>query len=313
MMKRILSAALIMLAATMSSYATITYTETQRLAGAGDTILLNDATAGKDSLRFCAIDVAVAIDRTATGRQRSAWWELSWTDGAVRLELDFSDYTDGINQPEVRLTVCGIPMSVGKSFDPGADIHTIGLEWADGTATVFAGSHRMTGIGTVTMTSPHGPFRLTSSSPGRLIGAGIEAVEAPNLSSGLDAKAIEQYFAEGTHQAPEGIWEYMDRDTDPALALPGGRYRLAVMKSGEGDFTVIYLGGAVTNASAWHPGMIKGHIRDLGFTDHYSLEWNDAMMQPMDDDCYAGLLSPDVMSFHFPLWGNASLRFRKTK
>ena len=312
-MKRILSAAMATSAAIIGCNATVTYTDTRRLAGAGDTLMLDDATAGKDSLRFCAIDVAMAIDRTATGRQRSAWWELSWADGSARLEFDVSDYTDGINQPEVRLFVCGTPVSVGKSLDPCADTHTIGLEWADGIAAIFAGSRRMSGIGTVAMPAPHGPFRLTASAPCRLIGAGIEAEEAPNLSSGMSVDEIERYFSENTHQAPEGIWEYLDRDTDPSLALPGGSYRLAVMKSGEGDFMVIYLGGAVTNASAWHPGMVKGRIRDLGFTDHYGLEWNDAMMLPMDSECYAELPSPEVISFHFPLWGNASLRFRKTK
>lgn len=79
-----------------------------------------------------------------------------------------------------------------------------------------------------------------------------------------------------------GYWEYLDRDNDPDRARPGGRYTLAIIPSGTaGRYDIIYASGARVNAGQWQCGMIKGHLTSTAFVDHYTLEWFDAMCQPV--------------------------------
>lgn len=87
----------------------------------------------------------------------------------------------------------------------------------------------------------------------------------------------------------EGVWEYFDRVNDPDNVRPGGRYRLAVVRSGtiSGGYDMIYLGGAAVCRDLWQPGMVKGRLHPTLLLDVYDLQWYDATGNLLDDEASA--------------------------
>ena len=116
-------------------------------------------------------------------------------------------------------------------------------------------------------------------------------------------------------QSPAGVWRYLDRDNDPAWSRPGGKYTLGIVRDeGEKDaWTIVYLGGAVTNSDRWSPGMRKGSLKGSGFLRDFNLEWIDAMCGVLgeDDECSAALSDDgQILTLRFPL-DKATLRFSR--
>lgn len=107
----------------------------------------------------------------------------------------------------------------------------------------------------------------------------------------------------------EGYWVYLDRSTDDDKARLGGRYRLAIVQDGE-EYLILYCDGAQVNNFSWRPFMIKGRLKPTVFTDHYDLEWYDAMMMPIKTDIHASIIKGSILSLEFPLYGT-QLRFSK--
>ncbi len=118
---------------------------------------------------------------------------------------------------------------------------------------------------------------------------------------------LESYFA-AHHSGLEGFWEYLDRANDPELALPGGRYTLALIAAPDGGYDIIYAGGADVNSSDWHPGMLRGHLSSTQFANHFILRWIDAEMRVIDTDLYADFSTGSILSLQFPLY-STTLRF----
>lgn len=99
----------------------------------------------------------------------------------------------------------------------------------------------------------------------------------------------------------EGVWEYFDRDNDPAICRLGGSYTLGITSDDDGSLAIVYLGGAEVNASQWKPGMIKGRLVPTPFHNHYNLLWTDATMNPIDEECSATLEPSGTLRLDFPL------------
>lgn len=301
----------------------IFYTEAGLIRNAADSLVLAGDSRPGDSLKIYAAEVRCSMPDAAVARHRMASWRLSWPSGqSVSLMFDNCGHTDGTDRPvAIIMADNGRGETSRTAVYSGLDFHgganTLCVEWRDGTASIFAGKNRLRGVAAIPMPCPRGNCNVSATSKATLVDAAVEIVCAPQLQSGLSADSISAYFAAAatgnlTLHPLEGIWEYMDRDTDPALAIEGGRYRIAIIGLGNNRLSIIYLGGAVTNATSWHPGMIKGTITDIGFADHFKLGWIDAMQEPMDADCYATLLTGSVLSFSFPLH-SATLRFRRIR
>lgn len=112
----------------------------------------------------------------------------------------------------------------------------------------------------------------------------------------------------------EAFWSYLDRENDPSLAVLGGRYVLASIKS-EGGYDLLYVDGAKTNAHRWKAGMLKGHMLSTVFGNNYDLLWYDAMIEPMTaEDELNAAISDDgmILTLSFPLLGSR-LRFAKVR
>ncbi len=315
MIKRIFLACL--LAVAYEASGRTLYPEIRTISGNSDDLLLTDL-ASDSTLMFKAVEVRCAMPSASRGRRSAAEWGLKWTSGhAVSLAFDFRNHVDGTDIPSATVSVV-TPESVepfsyiidsGLDFSGGAN--TLCVEWDGGVMSVFAGNRRLSGVMSGATECPAGRCVLSASGRVDVTGAAVEMVEALPVPT-WSVSDIESRLSASAAAPLEGMWIYMDRDTDPALALNGGAYRLALLADSCGGYDIVYMGGAVTNAGAWRQGMVKGRILPLGFDNHFGLEWTDAMLKPMEADCYAEALSADVISFNFPLY-SASMRFRRLR
>lgn len=113
-----------------------------------------------------------------------------------------------------------------------------------------------------------------------------------------------------------GTYSYLDRSTDPSVARPGGRYRLAIVPDNSADstFLVIYMAGAEVEPGLWRPGMLKGVLTPTSFEGQYELAWYDAhgSLLPADSEAYAVYdKQAGILTLNFPLLSQASLRFAR--
>ena len=132
--------------------------------------------------------------------------------------------------------------------------------------------------------------------------------------------------ASGGQGGVEGVWRFLDRDTESELAEPGGRYVLGVVAHrGEmvvptadatdggrvPDFDIVYLSGAVANGRVWRPGMVKGHLYSTGFVGHYDVVWYDADLESMGEETFADVESGGmILTVNFPLY-RGLMRFER--
>lgn len=122
------------------------------------------------------------------------------------------------------------------------------------------------------------------------------------LLDALDAKPVEL----------PGIYSLFDFDQDDSYASLGGKYRLALIPSGDdGDFDIIYVDGARILGHVWKEGMRKGRLRATPFANVYDAEWVDAEGSVMRHDVQADFDAlSQMLTFRFP-YQNTTLRFRK--
>lgn len=107
------------------------------------------------------------------------------------------------------------------------------------------------------------------------------------------------------------VWVYLDRDTDPEQAFPGGYYRLGLTApDSSGTRRLIYLTGASTDAAAWTPGRVKATLRATNFAGHYDLQWITASGRMAPAESFADIDDrTGILTVSFPLL-RSSLRFR---
>ncbi len=130
----------------------------------------------------------------------------------------------------------------------------------------------------------------------------------------------------------EGLWEFLDRDTNTKIALPGGFYKLAVVKHTPSPTTdsskatdnetthlldgktpiydIIYISGAQENATSWQTGMLKGRLYPTIFVNHFALEWFDAHMERITDEISADITDNAILQLNFPIY-QAQMRFSR--
>lgn len=121
-------------------------------------------------------------------------------------------------------------------------------------------------------------------------------------------QALDEYFA-ASDDPVEGYWKYLDRDMEDNWLRLGGRYTLAVVRSGDG-YDIIYIDGAQVKKSQWQPGMLKGHITKTMFTGNYDLQWIDATMEPIDNEAYATVENGVILTLAFPIY-KSQVRFAR--
>ncbi len=111
----------------------------------------------------------------------------------------------------------------------------------------------------------------------------------------------------------EGLWRYLDRDTDLRRLNLGGNYMLATVCAPDGTIEIIYLGqtgAGSSNSRGWKPLMLKGRLIQTIFMDHYDLEWFDAFGSKITYETSADIIDGAILKLNFPMQGG-SVRFQK--
>ena len=130
----------------------------------------------------------------------------------------------------------------------------------------------------------------------------FRSVPAREYSRMADLAELKEHIS--SSQDPfEGIWEYMDRENDPAKAVPGAAYILATVSDGRGGYEIVNLS---------EPGMVlKGRMKPTRFASNFDLRWRDRSGRDAGPECYAAYEIENLtLRFYFPLLG-ASMRFRR--
>ncbi len=160
------------------------------------------------------------------------------------------------------------------------------------------------------------PYELADTVALEASASGIKAVlrydlqsrcpEQPRLAPFDSLESLLEYLS-ASDDPYEGVWVHYDSDTDPRLIAIGGRYTLATVSRGDGEYDIIYIDGD----PSWTQMRIKGSMKAATFPGIFDLDWLQPSGVPVGDGCGAQILD-DLLSFSFPYW-KATLRMRRLK
>lgn len=245
-----------------------------------------------------AVEVRAANASSKIGGSKNSGWQLSWTGFTAVLRFDFRNFVDGISDSYATIECNGSSARIKKGINTAGEFNTIAVEWRpDGSAAVLVGEHDLKAVLSLPLPKPQEAIRI----------AGINGdVIIQDVIVETNANAFDRLQLYSEAETADALrWEYLDRTNDPKMAIIGGKYTLAQI--GE---DLIYVGGAVTNASHWRPGMLKGHLTPTGFDGYYKLQWYDATGRKMPGENFAEHdVSLGVLKLTFPELG-ATIRLK---
>lgn len=279
---------------------------------------------------FVAVEARCAVVQSASSRRSISSWSLVWdvsSDSSysyATLEFDNRNRADGIDADRATLragrvtagadsVAATVAITSGISFD--GRHNSLLMEWSAGETRIYGGNRGLSLLLRFPSLPPSGgECGIMSGSAVAPLDIVTEARHRADtrLHTSLTPADIDSLIA-ASDDPVAGYWEYLDRDNDPDRARPGGRYTLAIIPSGTaGRYDIIYASGARVNAGQWQCGMIKGHLTSTAFVDHYTLEWFDAMCQPVVSELHADLTRPAILALNFPLM-RTTMRFARRK
>lgn len=195
------------------------------------------------------------------------------------------------------------------AFEKGKP-NSLGVEWgADSRATIYGGGSARATIATVDGLPRPDSIWVDSHATGcKVAYFAIDLLDTPPDKGwpNFDIGTITP-----TADMREASWQYLDRENNPRMAIPGGRYSLATVADNEGGYWIVYMDGATTSAALWKPGRVKGRLKPTGFIDHYNVEWISSEGQRVNDEAYADFDSERTfLTITFPLH-EAKMRFSR--
>ena len=201
--------------------------------------------------------------------------------------------------------------------------NTLGMEIDSGrNLTVYAGEKKPEDIATVqdvTLRPVATGMKSRGTTSVELIVTETVPDPAAALFTGKTPQEIGGIFNWRQPEGPEGIWHFLDRDTDNRSIRLGGEYTIAIVADEEPtpgnnapkSYAIIYFDGARVENGSWKPGMKKGRLTATSFQNHYNLSWVTADMQYLDTECNARLSDDkSIISFNFPIYGS-TVRFSR--
>lgn len=194
-----------------------------------------------------------------------------------------------------------------KGFDFARGYNSLSCEWKSGYLYVLGGNRHVEPLFSLSDEEPphNDTCRLLSADSLSVECVVLENTKARKLPVlyNWTADMLNNRFAVTT-DALEGYWEYFDLQAQYENARPGGRYRFAIVRSSERTYDILYMGGATVNADSWNELMLKGRLIFTPFKDNYTLEWSDAMFQPVDYTIGANatVVNSSLLSLQFPLY-----------
>jgi len=301
--------------------------------GKGESLTVNlDTLAGSHSFE---VRVAVPDNRNSNGIGKKGW-QLVWADRNQtplrKLSVRWGNERLGDPTDRRYMLVCVDSIdSAGaesrileKKLFEGVNLYggwnTLSVEENFAGAEMWIGDDMEYSIGK--LGHPSGAASVTLEGTGKTDVEYFAYVPVPDpavrLHTGWTEPDLISYLKEHA-SGPEGLWQFLDRDTNARWAEPGGTYLLAIVRHDSdkdvqefvpggfrpGRYTrvydVIYLDDARVNSRNWKPGMLKGQLYSTIFENHYQLVWFDAGMELIDEELSADMIDGAIVSFNFPL------------
>lgn len=242
-------------------------------------------------------------------------WNISAADtyDEAVVKSDGRQY-DTVHPDEAALIVRHVCSGVATVVDSIRVASPLGMTQAFHSLSVEGGMGEMPVVGFghgIPEAVASGRYALDSTLPVAIVSGGaaeIDLLVTDCLTDDLpewyktiiDDERIEASLG-SSEATPVGVWEYLDRDTDSRRAMSGGRYRLAIIPSGDA-FDIVYLSGAEVQGDSWKRGMLKGRLVPTRFVGHYDLEWVDSSHKLIDRDIHATIEQDAILTLSFPLY-----------
>lgn len=280
---------------------------------------------------YAAIEARIAVkgtERLHSGPARS-WFEIGCGGLRLRCRLN-ADVADNVYDRRSMVLslfsadtlVAESSATAGLALDKGPNTYLIEWNPAADTASVYAGSSRLSLVMKAAVAAPPGSAPVALEVEGSAIATMLVAEERlPSRSerlAGLPAHLADSLLStpSARHPFPEGVYTYLDRAANPAIARPGGRYTLLIreLPGHSGSYGIYYIAGAEVDASLWKPGMLKGTITATPFRNQYDLRWHDAHgnLVPGCEDSYATTDGDtQTLTLTFPSLDGATIRFAR--
>lgn len=224
-----------------------------------------------------ALEVRVAHSAARAGRNGLQQWSVGWGENVINVVFDFRNFVEGIDVPRVKIQCGNVTGTLDHGFDCDGGYNTLALEWSsDGSVEVLFGERGLHSVMMLdSLARPDGELLINAR------GGEIDVVDVVVEVNDDDiSRLMTDYSARDIADAVK--LHYLDRENDPKLSSPGGRYTLARI----GD-DLIYVDGAQINATHWHCGMLKGRLTPTPYVGYYHLLWYDSTGRRLSDDCYA--------------------------
>lgn len=295
----------------------------------GSDISVDSIFALDDNCATIAIEARCAMPAAKEGfGDGDTWWGIAWNyvspddynyvimrpfnsdfgalDDRRLMSVEYGAITGGNNLVTNKETVAS-GLNMAKGFN------SMLLEWEGDVMRVFIGAKGLHKIMEATSKLPAGSqCKLVSEgSPLDIASLVVECGEdiAQSLVTGYEMDDVMRHLSLSGDPV-EGIWRYLDRETDDNRARLGGNYSLIVVANGDG-YDMLYLDGARVNNQAWRKLMLKGKLLPTPFENHYDMVWYDSMMNRMDDETHATFSKEGILSLEFPLF-RSSMRFYRS-
>ncbi len=264
--------------------------------------------------------------RAALGRHgKNTAWGIGWTtnDGskcevavmrAVNGNVMDDDVTD---EPALRIMTtagdsCLCDKVVSKGMATVTGYNTMTVEVTAGEVTLYAGSGLLERIAVIP--GQFAPVKGCEFSCKGDVSMDYAVIEEGfpawrKVATSWTCDSVDRYSTEC--EAPEGMWRYLDREMNPAVARLGGKYQVMLVSNTAGGYDIIYCSGAETHANEWRCGMLKGILTPSPFAGQYDLKWYDAQFRCHSDEAYATFSEGNrVLTLSLPLL-HVTMRFAR--
>lgn len=121
----------------------------------------------------------------------------------------------------------------------------------------------------------------------------------PPMASLTSTDALTSHFLRSTDPL-EGYYRISERSFDEQYLRPGGDYVLAMMRTPDGGYDIIYITGATQLPSAWQTGMVHGHAVPTANPMQYTATWTDARYRPITGEILMTVDGSGLITLQFP-------------
>lgn len=122
---------------------------------------------------------------------------------------------------------------------------------------------------------------------------------APPMASLTTIDALTSYFLRSTDPV-EGYYRISERSLDEQYLRPGGDYVLAMLRTTDGSYNIIYISGATQLPSAWKTGMVHGRATPTADPMQYTATWIDARHRPISGEILMTIDGTGILTIQFP-------------